>query len=588
MPVDFNLLNSDQLPMKVKPFEPIDAVGNMEARYTLAGKATDVNEKIRAQKEAEADRAVLSEAMKTPDFSLATPDGAAKSVESLKGRVSPGMFMNLENHVNSLRTADVKMKEATSRMTTEAVAAKAAQTAQGVEGLLQLEARYADTAKSKGQVQADADFEQAKQQLAQQQQGNPEFVANLANINPRNLHDSIAASKHGADHYARTAQTRLEEEKAKALADPQKWKAYVGTDGANYEANIATNMWRQVNPDGTRTEVPGGAPPGVVAVGSAQQQKAAALKEADQYKLNPEQSAWYAGWAQSYGKPLPGIPAGAGNTAARMHYIQSYTQLAIDKGYSPEEAATKNLERDASRLALANLKKQNTNLVMSETELSTLFKNMQAEVDKIGGVQSPALRSAWNTAMTQFVGSDKFSELNIDSAAATEIIGRVASNNTGAAGTAVNFLKLAQGMINGNMNADQVKAANSAFEKLVKARHEGVTAAEKQLLEAGRMDAKPGSKAAEGASDDSKVSPATQADRDKDRVKIVRDEYDKAVAAVKSAPTPEARERALGDARASRAELKRLKVDVPEPGVSIAGPKEVTSKSGKKFTVTVE
>lgn len=509
MPVDFGLVGPTDMPMRANTFKPIDAVGNTEKAYTLAGVMVDNQEKVRKSQEDQAFRDILKNYSAQDGTDLVTPTGLKRAMKDLQGKIPPDKLMALGQTAQKAELADLTFREHLSKANDAEIASTASQINQAYPVLTALMEQHAADKAAKGKEYADAQFKEnqtkslqllGQSKLASGQPAySPAVLQQIAQVDSDHLPGVIKQLKGHKDAVA----TQLSESRARALdagggsgkAAPQ---AFAGPDGKEYTLRPNTGEW-------TRNGEP--VEPGDVPIGELKKigSKGAGQPVVADPKLTDHENMVIAQISQALGgRPIPGIPAGQGNTSARISYLRAWAQLAEQEGMDPQKLGDLTMQRRAAASAEQNLTKQNAILEQSEVELRQLMKNMEAEARKIGGPASPAMRELWNKAMTRYVGSDKFSAINVDSPAAQEIIGRVSSNNTGAGGTAVSFLKLAQDMITSGANADQIKKAASELDKLVAARHAGVDSARKTLSEQGRVPTPSADR----------VSPAKQAERD--------------------------------------------------------------------------
>jgi hypothetical protein len=314
--------------------------------------------------------------------------------------------------------------------------------------------------------------------------------------------------------------------------------------GENFSRNTKNNDVFKLNADGTKTLMPGGLPADVVRSGTAAAAKAKSTEDAKQFALTPDENDYIANFTSTYGKPIPGIPAGAGNTPARMQYLKAFAKLGMERGYDGSEAGLLALQRDSSKEALKSLIKQDTIIKAGEKDLENVFQVLRDEIKKAGGPDSPLLRKYYNKALTEWIGDPALSGVNAAYANFVETAARVFSGQSGAGGTPVAYLALAEKSIGKNPNLEQIVKLEDTMTKLFDARRKSVEFAQSDLIGKLALKPKPGSPAA--AKD---AAPAPDS-----------------APAPDAAPAPDSAMFA-GDPAAARVALKKLRDDV-KAGIS--------------------
>lgn len=594
MAVDFGLLGQ-QTPLKSQ-FTPADAVGATRATYTLAGEMVDTQEKMRAQQESAQDRAAIKEFM-SGGGDLHTPTGVKSALTALQGRISPDAYMRLGQHASAVAKADLDFNTKLQAMKDTDLAAYDAGLERSMPLLAELKKQYDTDLSIGGKASADAKFNDARGRMLstiQQQMastGTPLYPAEVLNaiksMEPAALDGVLAASKYQkgvVEQRLKAAQADRAAAEAKAFETGKSFVPYTDKAGNNYLYSAVGGIVVKVDPaTGERVRIPN-LPPDATPTGSTQTAKMLATGALDEVKLTNEENAWLANYQGNLGKSIPGIPAGAGNNFARMAYIKEFVKQNMAKGYTGEEAGSVALQRDVSREALKKMITQNAIIVSGEKDLENVLDTIKEEIKKVGGPDSPLVRRYMNRAFTEVLGDPAFTGLNAAWANFQETGARVLSGQTGAGSTPVSYLKLAQESLGTNPNLAQVMKLDETMRKLFKARERAFDETRKQVLLQAQATPKPGTPASEKAES-----------RNAERVNVLRSEYDKEAARARdTAAAPEERARARANVRTVREELKALGVDVPDlsadtaPTPAAGGGKELTTKSGKKFTVTVE
>jgi len=498
-----------------------------------------------------------------------TPTGIEKAMTDLRGRISPDTYLKLGEQARALKTADVSLKEKLSQYNTEQLAAYDAGIERTMPMLANLSSGYEKVKAEKGEQAAGQWFQEQRSQLIPQLQGqqiapgmpmfNPQVLQTVGQMNPEQLPALISGSK----YHAAQVKSALDEAKAKEAAakakvyeetgglKPGQVDLYADSQGNKYEVTRMPNGRTTVVRNGTDRIGLEDLPSDVKKLGSK-----AASDAAGAALLKPETLQFMADYTSVTGRAFPVPSVGAANNQARAMYLNAAADLAKSRGYDGTEAGGLALQRDATKEALKRMTTQTAVIEAGEKDMENVMTVLKDELKKLGGPDSPKVRALWNKGATEWAGDPDFTGVNAAWANFQETAARVFSGQTGAGGTPVNYLRLVQDSVGKNPNLEQIYKLDDTMGKLFAARKKATQGVQKALVESAKMPAKPGSAAA--------VSAGEQAERDKSSQEVIRSEYDKAVAAVKAAKTPEERSRALSDARSTRAELKRMGVDVPD------------------------
>lgn len=371
-----------------------------------------------------------------------------------------------------------------------------------------------------------------------------------------------------------------------------------GTDGNQYKVNSRTGVTEILNrATGQYEPLPGGIPPDVrvAPIGSAAEAQMA--QRADRVVLTPEESARLSRISRLVRLNVPPFGQGEAGTNARNSFYKGLLADIDALGQGDTEAAIKMAMATASRKTRENIIQRDTVLRSEEDEAKILLGKIEQELKTIGGPASPFLREKWNTVETRIFGNPTFSKLNLYMTQFVDTMGRLSSNATGAAGTPVAYLNFAKTVLDKDFNLEQIKAFTPAFNDLLNARREGVKNAFTYLNElgvavpgaaapagtptapaapAGGVTPAPGAAARPapvGAAPGTPAQPAAAAPTgtvpNAERIRIITAEHNAALERLRAATDEAARTRALGDARATRSELARLGVQLPEPGAPV-------------------
>jgi hypothetical protein len=574
MAVDFGLLNSNQLPMKAAP-SSFDYPGSVQAGYTLAGQRIKTEEAAQGQQDANQDRDVLKQAMQNPEFDIYTPTGVDKALEGLKGKLSPSGYENLMGHATKLKQADAQLKSSIASMdekTRQATAERVENTMPLLDGLLK---QYDKDASEKGQQYAEQKLKESggalHAKLSASPGYSPEVLSHIESGNAENLKALYAGSKykHGllvnAELEARAAKEKALEEQLKTGGKPGSARIFVDSAGNKYDVTPGRNIAMK---NGTEpiplSELPADVKPlGVKGAGTA---------DTGSVPLTDEENRFMAEYQFRNGKPIPGLPVGTGAAAAaaRLAYLKSFVSLAKEKGLNPEQMAESSMARSASAEAMKKLTSQTAVMEAAEKNVANVVDMVEKEVKKLGGPDSPKLRSIWNKGMSEWAGDPEFTTLNLASVDLQEGLAKIYSGNTGAAGVPVKFVELAEKALPKNPSLAQILALKKALPALVGAR----TDASKSVLEAlksvGELPNSGG-----GTRTDAQVSPTEQKARDSDAGKVLSQEADKILSGYASAKTTEEKARKWGDVKAIRNEQKRNKTLTEAQSANTARPGDV-------------
>ena len=394
----------------------------------------------------------------------------------------------------------------------------------------------------------------------------------------------------------------------------------IGSDGNQYLLNRRTGATSRLNRDtGQYEDLPGGLPAGVTLFTPGSNAAAQAAARAQRVIISPEEAARISRITRTVKLNVPPFGQGEAGSNARNQFYKSLLADIDALGMGDTDAAIRMAMASASRKTRETIIQRDTTLRSEEDEAKVLLGKIEDELKAIGGPASPYLREKWNTVETRLFGNPTFTKLNLYMTQFVDTVGRLSSNATGAAGTPVAYLNFAKTVLDKDFNLDQIKAFRPAFDDLLNARRTGVKNAFEYLNElgaplpaggaapAGRpgaaaptttadqdrarlqelnaaqaardasiaemesrlsgMGAAPAGAAPAGAAPARPAAPTTGRVSTAAKADILRQEYNSALERATRATEADQRGRALADARAARAELARLGVDVPEPGV---------------------
>ena len=618
---NYGLLNSAaQVPMSGTPFQMHTPTENQAIRYGMEGKKLAVEQGQQEFSQGNQDRDIMKQALSVPENDLATPEGVNNLMGAVKGKVSPDRYSALADHAEKIKTTHLKNQQMLLQMPGDVLDLQARQMEALAPAVDQGLKEYEKNKAEKGEVYAAQQQREFMGNLfthtkgMKQPNGQPlypdDLVNSLKDMDPAHMDSVLRGTKYMAEQTKRAkdeATTKRQEAEAKILNGGGKsWDELQAPDGTIYRVSkLNGQILKQDQTTGALSPVPA-LPPGIQRLGapSQAQKKSDIMVDSDGNKWSvvsestvlkngtevlplrtmpsdvkkltakgagEKQSVmedstlqFLADYASRTGKSFPVPALGIGNTNGRTLYLNAAANLAKDRGYDGSEAGDLALQRDAAKLANANLQKQNAIIKVGEQDLIGVMSAMKEELKKIGGPDSPLVRSFWNKASTEWMGDPQFKGLNAAYANFLDVSAKVLSGQSGAGGTPVSYLELAKKQLGDNPNLAQVVEVDKMMTKLFDIRQKAVEKTSEELRRTSEMVPKAGSPAAARA--EGKVDPKVQGERDDDRKVILLQEYDRMLGQLKDIPTGPERERKLSDLREARKEAKSIKLDLPDPG----------------------
>lgn len=584
MSVDFGLLNQKPLAMSAAMPPEVDVVGNQSRAYTLAGQKLGYEQKAQQAKDTNADREVLRAAMQDPDFDLYTPEGAEKTLQKLKGKVSPDTFMSLSDHAQKVKIQDANLRKSLLGMKDTELDLASRRFETLVPGLKQLEEQYKKDAAEKGEQAAQQLFVENRNKFGQQMQSSGLIDEQTAKILPTITPETVGAAWRGSTHgknivdsYVKEAQAKRQTALAESLKNPGDWEMFNTPEGRQFKYNKKTGMAVTLDDSGQWVET-AAVPPGAIRVNAQKPGAAGAGGAAVDFEKQPPTESETAE-AKKYiltGK-MPQVGTGGQAAAKRLRILELATREAETMGMSPEQVIQLQNKVKAAQEGTKRLMTQSAQIRAGEENVQGVLNVLEEEVRKLGGPDSPKVKGFLNRAYTEWKGDPDFVGVNQAYLDLIENTARVYSGVTGAGGTPVSFLELAKKSLPENPSLAQVLKLRETLPKLFKARRE---ATEHEMDAISKTATLPTAKTKED-------QPSGK--DDSDRVSIMMREYNDAISRAKTAKGDEL-VRARDDARSIRKELKALGKDVPDPGEPAkteeksSGPKDgdkSKSKSGK-------
>ena len=467
--------------------KPLDIAGAINKGNTaLQGQIT-----TEAMQQEAGDKQVVRDLSSVPGVDFSTPKGIREFMGHLQGRVAPETIMKLGDMSTKMETAEAARVSALAKQSTD----QRKTYEDGVDtvtGILGGVLKEPDVLKQRDAFKAQI----ANMREEKLPNGEPVYPAavldHLDKVPQAQWGDLYKGSSHAKELSLR-AKEQAETDKAEALAaesknrvdNPDLGKQYISPSnpGKAYFQNKRGQSYMVDANTGERTSIP--AMPGDV----RQAASAASIKDSDAVKMKPETLEWIAEYEQRTGKPIPGIPAGTGAAATntRTEYLNAFVRVAKEKGYTGEQAGEEAIVRDASKEAMKSLVTKNANIIAGEKDLMKVADVIDGELKKLGGPDSPVVRKFWDKASTEWEGDPQFMGLRAALVNFKETAARVYSNQTGAGGTPVTYLKLAEDSIGSTPTLEQFSKTREVMTKLFKAREDSNRETLMELRAQGRL-----------------------------------------------------------------------------------------------------
>ena len=567
-------------PLTVTPVDVGGALAQGDKDRTIAAqneqKRTDIAQEA-------ADKAALKDYLAVPNTDLYTSKGVADALPMLKGRISPKTYMDL-----ATRQADLKGHEGTYAASVAKLDAQTLQT--HIANQDYILGTIGPLAEFKGTDEEWPAYLSSQVDAAtglKRPDGTPlipasevDSIKKMPQTAFKQMYAGTAVAKGTLDDAYKAAQTKAQEASAADRLASAEMKKGMGpidqwsdpATGAQYIKGSKSGKMFKVDDDGSFTPV-NVMPANAVKLGAK-----GAVKAEEAAGLTDEENTVLAEYQTTTGKQIPGIPAGSGAAArtARIAYMKSFVKLIKDRGYTGDEAGLIAIQRDASRGAAKSLIAQNGVIESGENELKVVGGIIKNELTKLGGPNSPLVRKYWNKASTEWMGDPQFSGLNTAIVTFQDVAARTMSNQSGAGGTAVSYLTLAEKALGGkNPTLEQFSKTDEVMNQVFDARRVGFEEALKSLNAKIQIPAKAGSIAADQKKKDTYAVDIQRAELQKTRQALIT---------LKSEPVPtdpakkKAREDEIkgyeGDVASLEREIKRMggTLDAPTAPTAPAAP----------------
>ena len=629
------LTSAAQVPMSGVPFKMNTPDENQAIHYGMEGRKLAVEQGQQEFAQGNQDRDILKQALAVPENDLATPEGTQNLMGAVKGKVSPERYSALADHAEKIKATHLKNQQMLLQMPGDVLDLQARQMEALAPALDQGLREYEKNKSEKGEVYAAQQQREFMGNLfthtkgMKQPNGQPlypdELVNSLKDMDPAHMDSVLRGTRYMAEQtkqaYEQARATDLEskiKEREAAMKGGQEYQDKQGglwmltTTGIPMRMNPLTQQY-EVSPNGafpdikTLTPIGGKAGQG----GGGAPTVLRSLSTGDTYTLNKDGTFLHrdAKTGAEQTVVTPAEDAVKAGTAPKSKQLEFSPETAHSIAMSMAMGETK-----PTRLTPA----QNTQLFEAQNDIrkmaglsSSDFANIQTN----NKLRRTAIRNIENT-MGQVEGfeklvtynSNKIKELlpqatNTDIPLLTKLIlegkGQFSGVGTANAQLAIaidSLLKeytkitsgsmgnqvLAEGeinkarqLINAARSKEDLLAVVDYFQQEAKIGRIGGLRAQRDSMVSSLSE--PFKDVKEPPSNPGKISPAQQAENDKDQPKIYQAEYDRMVGELKSITDPAARKRKLDDIKAVRSEAAKVGLKLPEPGETAAPEK---TKSG--------
>jgi hypothetical protein len=613
MAVDFSLLGGARIPMSAQA-PKIDYAGNVEKSNVLAGQKIDLEQKRQSVARQENDRMASDAALREDNVDLVTPKGVENFLGRVKGKVSSDTYMGYVDHAEKVKKMHADTDAALSKLGAQQLSAYTQAVEPMVTELQAADDEHTKMTQEKGQIAADEQLKRRTAALALRYKDlkgptgiplvPPQLLADVENAPIHLIHGWIANSatfdnqlkqkKDVAETELKVQQAARQAAEAKAIGGDLGKGAEEYTSpstGKTYFVNKNTKQTYEQNPQTQELSLSQSVPADLVKRGAKTAASGSVLSAAideqqDFDKHPPSESELFQARKFILDNKMPSMGAGAAVAPKRLRFLALAAKESQEMGLDPEHTVQLQKKVAAAQEGTKRLMSQNAQIKAGETNVAGALTILRDEVEKLGGANSPLVKKFWNKASTEWAGAPEFVGIAQAYKDVLESSARVYSGVTGAGGTPVSFLQLAEKDVPPNPSLSQVMKLQEVMPRLFKVREAATEQEIENLLKTATLPPKK-----EGASSDRKVSDKDQAERDKDATAVLRREYSEKLATFKDKKsTPEQRARARQDVMDVRKELKRSGVDVPEPGTELPATDGWTEKTigGMKVRVRVK
>ena len=517
------------VPTSADPHGIVDVPKQLQAQQDLTKGQEDLDQQRKDRQQAAADEMAMRSYAQVGD--MHSPEGLDQTLKDMQGRISTKAYLGLAAHAQQVKQQAIQYQEHLSKLDENQVQQESAASAamanalapllEGVHSPEEFKVKQqAVLANMSGLMRADGKTPRYSPQ-ALQQVANMDSDALMMLAKTSGNRAQVAKIAH-EEQATKTAMAQEEAARARAEGKTEAWK---GPNGETLERSQNGNLVMQIDPESGQSKVLPALPPGSVRI-DATGSGAGKAALAQVPPLRPEVAQFFAEYSQSTGKPYPGIPAGtgAGGALTRSIYLNSVYEQAKQKGYTGSQAGELAFERDTTKKVITDLKGKNAVTEAGEKNLEKVGARVVAELEKLGGPDSPVVRNAWKRTSGDLMGDPKFAALGTAMTDYIESAARVYSGQTGAGGTPVTYLDLAEKSIGTKTpNLGQFQAVTTMLHGLAEDRRASYSETIKDLTESVRMKDKPGAETSVPATQ--RVEPSLTPEEMRAELKTAREKF---------------------------------------------------------------
>jgi hypothetical protein len=596
MSVDFGLLSSAaRVPMSGRPMQMNTPVENQAIKFDMQGKQILAQERQQEFDRSNQDRSTANAALQEEGVDLATVDGTQKYLEKIKGKTSPDFYLKQADHAAKIQQNAVANQQAILNLND----AQRGEYAKAIEPMVS-ELRAIDEAHTAEYKQnpemADANLKAKAGLLAKKYSAMkgptgapltpPQLIQDLENAPTHLIHGWVANSKEevsrvlNAERIAKTKEYEAKAAKDTAEADilsggvSKGSKMYtVPNDPDSYISTPYGKYYRKSAASGELVEIPR-IPDGATSIGATPKILPQSVIDTamDFDKKPPTAEELFQAKEMALTGKMPALGAGAAVAPARMRLNALAVKAKIEAGMDPNEAVQLANMVKTSQEGIKRLTTQHAQISSGEKNVKGVLNVMEDEIRKAKLSGSPKWDQFWSSQKTDWLGDPDYIGIAQAYKDLVESSARVYSGVTGASGTPVSFLQLAEKDMPEKPTLAQVAKLKDVLPKLFDIRKK---ATEEEITTLSNLSTLPTKKSSEpspttstgGTSlTDRKVSDSEQKARDADAKAIQEKEMPKKLAAYNEAKDPLEKERAWNDVREIRHSQKtqRTLVEISE------------------------
>ena len=623
---NYGLLNSAaQVPMSGTPFQMHTPTENQAIRYGMEGKKLAVEAGQQEFAQGNQDRDILKQALAVPENDLATIDGTKNLLGAVKGKVSPERYSALADHAEKIKTSELAHQKTLAQMNLDALELPAKQ-AEALDVALQQGLNQHETDRAqKGEVYATEQQKKFMAKLFEHTKGMmqpgtsnpmfpPELIAQLPTMDASHMDSVLRGSKARGEQtkqayeLARTADmVSKTKEREAAMKGGQEYQDKQGnlwmltTTGIPMRMNPLTQQYeaspngsfpdiKTLTPVGGKAGQGGGGAPTVlrspstgdtytlnkdgtflhrdaktgaedtVVTPAEDAVKAGTAPKAKQLEFSPD-TAHSIAMSMAMGEAKPTRLTPAQNT----QLFEAQNDIRKMAGLTPAEFANIQTNNKLRRTAIRNIENTMGQVESFEKLVTYNAEQIKELLPKATNTDIPLLTKLILEGKGQFSGvGTANAQLAIAIDSLLKEYTKITSGSMGNQVLAEGEINKARQLINAARSKEDLLAVVDYFQKEAKVGRIGGLHAQRDSMVSSLSE--PFKNVKEPTGNPGKVSPETQAERDKDQPKIYQDEYDRYIRELPSITDPAARKRKLDDIKSVRAEAAKVGLKLPEPG----------------------